>query len=215
MAKPKSINPSFFLFLYSICIPSAIGGATMSMYNRKPGFDISVSIQDKIRTIPDFPKKGVMFKDITPLLQDPQACHHVIGKFAEFCRAKDVDAVACAESRGFIFGAMLAYELNVAFVPLRKPGKLPYKTIRQEFDTEYSKDAFEVHVDAIRKGQNVLIVDDLLATGGTARAAAELVERLGGKVAGFAFVIELSFLNGREKLKDYDVYTLINYDKEE
>lgn len=187
----------------------------MNLYNRKPIFNDRINLDDKIRTIPDFPKKGIMFKDITPLLQDPQAFHQVIQKFVDHYKPKNIDAVACAESRGFIFGAMLAYELNVAFVPLRKPGKLPYKTIRQEFDTEYSKDAFEVHVDAIKKGQNVLIIDDLLATGGTAKAAADLIEKLGGNVAGLAFVIELSFLSGRKKLEGYDVLTLIDYKSEE
>jgi adenine phosphoribosyltransferase len=186
----------------------------MNMYNRKPDHQASFNLEDKIRTIPDFPKKGIMFKDITPLLQDPKAVHYVIGRFVEYYKPKHIDAVVCAESRGFIFGAMLAYELNVAFVPLRKPGKLPYKTLRQDFATEYSTDAFEVHIDAIRKGQNVLVIDDLLATGGTAKAAADLIENMGGNVSGMAFVIELSFLHGREKLKGYDVLTLIDYKEE-
>jgi adenine phosphoribosyltransferase len=188
----------------------------MNAHSRNSEFHINldINLEEKIRTIPDFPKKGIMFKDITPLLQDPKAVHYVIEKFVDHYRSKNIDAVACAESRGFIFGAMLAYELNVSFIPLRKPGKLPYKTIRQEFDTEYSRDAFEVHTDAIKKGQNVLIIDDLLATGGTSKAAADLVEKLGGNVAGLAFVIELSFLHGREKLKGYDVLTLVDYKEE-
>jgi adenine phosphoribosyltransferase len=185
----------------------------MDVYSSKSGID-TINLEEKIRTIPDFPKKGIMFKDITPLLQDPEAFYYVVQKFAEHYRPKHIDAVACAESRGFIFGAMLAYEMGVSFVPLRKPGKLPYRTIRQDFKTEYSTDAFEMHIDAFKKGQNVLVVDDLLATGGTAKAAADLIDKLGGNVAGFAFVIELSFLHGREKLKGYDVLTLVDYKEE-
>jgi len=175
---------------------------------------MKINLEDKIRTIPDFPKKGIMFKDITPLLQDPKAFHLVIEKIIDHFKSKKITAIVCAESRGFIFGAVLAYQLNAAFVPLRKPGKLPYKTYRQEFQTEYSTDSFEIHVDGIKKGDNVLIVDDLLATGGTAKAAVDIVEKLGGKIAGIAFVIELSFLKGRDKLKGHDVFTLITYDKE-
>ncbi len=171
-------------------------------------------LEARIRTIPDFPKKGIMFKDITPLLQDPQAFRQVTERFAEHYKHKRIDAVACAESRGFIFGAMLAYKLGIPFIPFRKPGKLPYKTIRQEFDTEYSKDAFEMHIDAVKKGQHILIVDDLLATGGTAKAAADLIEMAGATVVGLAFVIELSFLHGRDKLKGYDIFTLIDYKEE-
>ncbi len=173
-----------------------------------------MDLESKIRTIPNFPKKGIMFKDITPILQDPKAFSYVIDRFIEHYKGKEIDAVACAESRGFIFGAMLAYKLSIPFIPLRKPGKLPYKTIRQEFKTEYSTDAFEVHIDAISKGDNVLIVDDLLATGGTAKASATLIEKLGGIITGVAFVIELSFLNGREKLKGYDVFALVDYKEE-
>jgi len=173
-----------------------------------------MDLKSRIRTVPDFPKKGVVFRDITPLLSDAAAFRHVISHFADYCKGRKIDIIASAESRGFIFGSALAYELGVAFVPLRKPGKLPYKKIRQEFQTEYSTDAFEIHEDAIKKGEKVLIVDDLLATGGTAKAAASLVEKLGGKVVGLAFVIELSFLKGREKLKGYDVFSLVDYDSE-
>jgi adenine phosphoribosyltransferase len=172
-------------------------------------------LKKKIRNIPDFPKKGIMFRDITPLLQDPFTRDYVILKIKEYFKEKKIDAVVCAESRGFIFGAILADHLFCSFVPLRKPGKLPYKTIKEEFDTEYSKDAFEMHEDGIKQGQNVLIVDDLLAKGGTAEAACKLVEKLGGKIQGLAFVINLTFLKGREKLKKYDIFSVINYDSEE
>jgi adenine phosphoribosyltransferase len=128
---------------------------------------------------------------------------------------KKITKVASAESRGFIFGSILAYELHAGFIPLRKPGKLPAKTIKQEFQTEYSTDAFEMHEDAIVPGDKVLIVDDLLATGGTSKAAVDLVEKLGGKVIGLCLLIELSFLHGRDKLKGYDIFSLIGYDKEE
>jgi len=174
-----------------------------------------MELKDKIRTIPHFPKQGVMFKDITPLLSDPHAFRYVIREIMHRFDGKGINIVASAESRGFILGAVLAHELHAGFVPLRKPGKLPYKTIKQEFITEYSKDAFEIHEDAIEEGDRVLIVDDLLATGGTAKAAVDLVEKLGGDIIGLAFLIELSFLKGREKLKGQDILTLINYDKEE
>ena len=173
-----------------------------------------MDLKSIIRTVPDFPKKGIMFKDITPLLSDAAAFRYVIQQFLNRFRNKGVTVVASAESRGFIFGSVLAYELGVPFVPLRKPGKLPYKKIRQEFQTEYSTDAFEIHEDAIKKSDRVLIVDDLIATAGTAKAAADLVEKLLGKVVGFAFVIELSFLNGRKKLEGYEVFSLVGYDSE-
>lgn len=169
-------------------------------------------LKKKIRSIPDFPSKGVMFRDITTLLKDAKAFRKAIAFFVDHYKGKRIDKVVAAESRGFIFGSVLAYELNTGFVPLRKAGKLPFKTIKKEYKLEYGKDAFEVHVDAIKKGDKVLIVDDLLATGGTAKAAIDLVEELGGKVIGLAFLIELSFLEGREKLKDYEVFALINYD---
>lgn len=174
-----------------------------------------MELKDKVRTIPHFPKQGVMFKDISTLLQDPKAFRFAIRRMLDYCEGRSINVIASAESRGFIFGAVLAHELHVPFVMLRKPGKLPHKTIRQEFQTEYSTDAFEIHQDAIRKGDNVLVVDDLLATGGTCEAAAKLVEKLGGKVIGFSFLIELAFLNGRERLKNYDVHSIIVYDKEE
>ncbi len=176
-----------------------------------------MDLAKKIRTVPHFPKKGIMFKDITTLLQDSAAFRQAIDALVEYFMKKDLhfDKVVSTESRGFILGAVMAYEFHAGFVPLRKPGKLPYKKIRQEFRTEYSTDAFEIHKDAIEKGESVLIVDDLLATSGTARAAVDLVEKLGGKVNGIAFLIELTFLKGREKLKGYDVFSLIKYNKEE
>ncbi len=175
-----------------------------------------MDLSKKIRTIPDFPKKGIMFKDITTLLQDPAAFRQAIDDLVEYFIKKDThfDKVVSTESRGFILGSVLAYEFHAGFVPLRKPGKLPYKKIKQEFKTEYSTDAFEIHRDAIEKGESVLVVDDLCATAGTAKAAVELVEKLGGKVNGIAFLVELTFLKGREKLKGYDIYSLIKYNKE-
>src|SRR4030042_464053 len=147
-----------------------------------------MDFKQKIRTVPHFPKKGVMFKDITTLLKDAAAFRQAIDGLVEHFIKKDIhfDKVVSTESRGFIFGAVLAYEFHAGFVPLRKPGKLPAKTIRQEFKTEYSTDAFEIHEDAIEKGESVLVVDDLCATAGTAKAAVDLVERLGGKVNGIA-----------------------------
>ena len=173
-----------------------------------------MNLKERIRDVPDFPKKGVLFKDITPLLADSKAFHYTVQQFLSHYRNKKVSVVASAESRGFIFGSVLAYEMGVPFVPFRKPGKLPYKKIRQEFQTEYSTDAFEIHEDAIREGDRVLIVDDLIATGGTAKAAAGLIEKLGGEVVGFAFLIELSFLKGREKLREYEVFSLVQYESE-
>lgn len=176
---------------------------------------IKIELKDKIRTIPNFPKKGVMFKDITTLLQDPHAFRHVIRELLHYFDGKNINVVVSAESRGFILGSILAHELRASFVPMRKPGKLPYKTAKQEFETEYSKDGFEVHIDAIKKGDNVLIIDDLLATGGTAKAMIDLVKRLGGDIIGLAFLIELAYLKGRDKLKGHDIFSLIKYEKEE
>jgi adenine phosphoribosyltransferase len=175
----------------------------------------AIDLKAIIRTVPHFPKQGVMFKDITTLLQDADSFAYVISEMLKAVEGKKIDKVVSAESRGFIFGSVLARELGAGFVPLRKPGKLPWKTIREEFDTEYSKDAFEIHEDAISKGERVLLVDDLLATGGTMQAAAKLVERLGGNVIAILALIELGFLKGREKLKSYEVFTIVNYESEE
>lgn len=170
-----------------------------------------------IRPIPDFPKKGVLFRDITPLLSDGNALHFVADEMARHYIKKDfsVDKVVSAESRGFILGAILASTLHAGFVPLRKPGKLPAKTIKQEFKTEYSTDAFEVHEDAIKKGDNCIIVDDILASGGTSRAAVDLVEKLGGNVKELFFLIELDFLGGRKRLSGYGIFSIIHYGGEE
>lgn len=164
-----------------------------------------------IRDIPDFPKAGIIFKDITPLLLSPEAMDHAIESLALKFKDKKVDKVASVEARGFIFGTGVSQFLKVGFIPVRKPGKLPYKTIYEEYELEYGTDRLEIHVDAVNKGDGVLIVDDLLATGGTALATAHLVEKIGGRVVGVGFVIELSFLKGREKLKDYDVISLISF----
>jgi adenine phosphoribosyltransferase len=174
-----------------------------------------IDLRSRIRNVPHFPKKGILFYDITTLLQDSECFRFAIKEMLDNFKGKKIDKVVSAESRGFIFGSVMAHELHAGFVPLRKPGKLPWKKIKEEFDTEYSKDAFEVHEDSIEKGENVLIVDDLLATGGTMRAAARLVERLGGNIIGIAILIELGFLKGRKKLKGYDIFTLVNYEKEE
>ncbi|MBN2067266.1 MAG: adenine phosphoribosyltransferase [Candidatus Diapherotrites archaeon] len=176
-----------------------------------------MDLSKKVRTIPNFPKKGILFYDVTSLMQDASAFRQAVDELVEHFMKKDVhfDKVASMESRGFILGSVLAYEFHAGFVPLRKPGKLPWKTISQEFEKEYGKDSFEMHEDAIQKGDSVLIVDDLLATGGTLKAAIELVERLGGKVNGIACLIELTFLPGRKKAKGYDLFTLLKYDSEE
>ncbi|MHB0867106.1 MAG: adenine phosphoribosyltransferase [Thermoleophilia bacterium] len=167
-----------------------------------------------IRDIPDFPKAGIVFKDITPLLQDAQALRYTVDQMAEFAVGKKVDVVLGAEARGFILGATLAYTLGAGFVPARKPGKLPHTTVAAQYDLEYGTDSLEIHEDAIGPGSRVLVHDDLLATGGTARAKCDLVEKLGGEVVGLAFIIELSFLSGRDKLKEYDLLSLIKYDGE-
>jgi len=167
-----------------------------------------------IRDVPDFPKKGIVFKDITTLLQNPDAFRKALNIFYERYRDEKITKVAGVESRGFIFGAALAVQLGVGFVPIRKKGKLPAETIREEYALEYGTDSIEVHTDAIQKGERVLIHDDLLATGGTIQAACKLVERLGGKIVGLSFLVELSFLKGREKLKGNDVFSIVQYDAE-
>lgn len=164
-----------------------------------------------IRHIPDFPKKGILFHDIMPLLQDPAALHQAVDGLAEYARSRKVDLVFGAEARGFILGAAVAYSLGVGFATARKPGKLPWKTKRCEYELEYGTDALEMHDDAIKPGQRVLIHDDLLATGGTAQAKVRLVEDSGGVVAGLAFIIELTDLGGRDRLAGYDVFSLLSY----
>jgi adenine phosphoribosyltransferase len=164
-----------------------------------------------IRDIPDFPEKGVIFRDITPLLNNPDAFEEVIDRLTEETEGLAIDRIVGVESRGFIFGTPLAMRLGVGFVPARKPGKLPAEIVREEYSLEYGTAAIEIHKDAITPGENVLILDDLLATGGTAAAACSLVEKLGGKITGCAFVIELDFLNGREKLPGRNIMSLIRY----
>ena len=164
-----------------------------------------------IRDIPDFPKEGIIFKDITPVLSDRNAFREVIGRFTEFASELAPDVIVGIESRGFILASPLAVELGRGFVPVRKVGKLPSETVQCEYDLEYGTSAVEMHRDAIKPGQRVLIVDDLLATGGTAAASAELVKSLGGQVVGMLFLIELAFLSGRDKLSDYNVKSFVTY----
>ena len=164
-----------------------------------------------IRDVPDFPIPGILFKDITTLLKDPNGLARVQALFVEQYEEQQIDVVVGIESRGFIFGTPLALALNAGFVPVRKPGKLPAETIYREYSLEYGTNRLELHQDAIEPGQRVLLIDDLLATGGTAKASVELIEELGGEVVGIGFVIELSFLNGRDVLGDYNVSSLITY----
>jgi adenine phosphoribosyltransferase len=166
-----------------------------------------------IRNIPDFPVEGIQFKDITTLLQDQVPFAASVEALLDHYGEQEIDLVLGIESRGFIWGAILAYELGSGFVPVRKPGKLPAETVRAEYTLEYGTNALEMHEDAIQPGQKVLIVDDLLATGGTAQATCDLVEQVGGEVVGIAFLIELTFLNGRDKLSGYDVHSLIPMDE--
>ena len=172
-----------------------------------------MDLSQHIRNVPDFPVAGIQFKDITTLLQDPVPFAASVEALLEHYQEDEIDVVVGIESRGFIWGAILAYELGVGFVPVRKPGKLPAETIRAEYTLEYGTNALEMHKDAIQPGQRVLVVDDLLATGGTAKATCELVEQLDGEVVGVVFLIELTFLNGREKLTEYDVLALIPMDE--
>ncbi len=165
----------------------------------------------RIRNIPDFPKKGILFRDITPLLHDSESFREAVHILSDKYRNEEIDLVVSAEARGFILGACLAYKLGVGFVPVRKPGKLPYEVEKAAYELEYGEDALEMHRDAVREGDRVLVFDDLLATGGTARAICQLVEKPGGKVAGICFLIELTSLKGREKIKDYPVFSLIKY----
>lgn len=169
-------------------------------------------LRRRIRDIPDFPQAGILFKDITPVLTDAELFAAVIRRLANDFREIGIDQVVGIEARGFIFAAPLALHLGAGFIPVRKPGKLPHRTRRVDYDLEYGTDAVEAHDDAIRAGQRVLIVDDVLATGGTAGAAAQLIEQLGGDVVGIAVVIELAFLGGRKKLGDLPFHTLVRYE---
>jgi len=173
-----------------------------------------LDLKEKIRNIPDFPKKGIVFRDITPLIRDGAALRQAVDEMAKKYDGIKIDAILGAEARGFMFGAAIAYKLGCGFIPVRKPGKLPYKTYKVSYDLEYGSNTVEMHTDAVKPGDNILIVDDLVATGGTAMAQAKLIEDCGGKVCGFCFLVELEFLNPRKLLEGYDVFSLIKYDSE-
>jgi adenine phosphoribosyltransferase len=170
------------------------------------------NLKKLIREIPDYPKPGILFYDVTTLLKDRGGFHSLVDKLCEHYEGKHVDVVAGIEARGFIFGPALAYRLGAGFVPVRKPKKLPWKTASVTYDLEYGTDTLEIHQDAVEKGQHVLLCDDLLATGGTAAAATSLIRKLGGDVIGAAFAVELNFLKGRAKLPGVDVFSLLKYD---
>ncbi len=174
---------------------------------------IEERVKEIIRNVPDFPKPGILFKDITPLFLHPELCTEILQFFCNRCSGRKIDAIASVESRGFIFGFALAQKLNVPFIPVRKAGKLPFKTLSFEYNLEYGSAKMEIHKDALKPGDNVLVHDDLLATGGTAAAASELIQMLGGTIAGYAFLVELGFLNGSKILKKYssDLFTLAKY----
>lgn len=170
-----------------------------------------MDLKQYIASIPDFPTEGILFRDITPLMQDGEAFKYACDLVVEYARKLGADVVACPEARGFLIGCPVAYSLGIGFVPVRKPGKLPRETVSYKYDLEYGSNELHIHKDAIKKGQKVVIIDDLLATGGTVEAAAKLIEELGGEVVGCAFLIELEALKGREVLKDYDVFTALKY----
>lgn len=169
-------------------------------------------VRNLIRDIPDFPKPGIVFKDITPVLAAPVAFKKAISGMASYARSAGAQAVAAIESRGFVFGSVIAHDCGIPFVPIRKPGKLPYHTIREEYELEYGTNAVEIHTDAFKAGERVVLVDDLLATGGTAAAAVRLIRRLDAEVVGAVFVVELGFLSGRAAVSDVPVHCLIRYD---
>ena len=168
-----------------------------------------MNLKAKIRNIPDFPKKGILFKDITPLLKDFESLKESIVKLADFFRDYEIDYVVGIEARGFLVGTPLALELKKGFIPIRKPGKLPHEVLKREYELEYGKNILEIHKDAVNKGDKILIIDDLLATGGTTYAASKMVEELGGEVVACGFLLELDALNGREILEDYEVRSLL------
>ena len=168
-------------------------------------------LKNKIRDIPDFPKQGIIFKDITPLVKDPATLRLAVHCLLQPFLGRKITAVAGMEARGFIFGSLVAWELGLPFVPLRKPGKLPYEVASVAYDLEYGSAVLEAHIDAFDNNDRVLLIDDLLATGGTAKASCELIEKLGATVEACAFVVELDFLDGREKLKDYEVHSLLHF----
>ena len=168
-------------------------------------------LKDKIRDIPDFPKPGIIFKDITPLVKDPAALRLAVHQLVHPFLGRDITAVAGMEARGFIFGSLVAWELNLPFIPLRKPGKLPYDAQSISYDLEYGSASLEIHTDSLNANDRVLLIDDLLATGGTAKASCELIEQLGATVEALGFVIELDFIHGRNKLEDYEIHALLHY----
>lgn len=174
---------------------------------------IEEKLKATIRDIPDFPRKGVVFRDIMPILQDSSLCREITMALKKRCQSNPPDAIAAIESRGFFFGMLLASELKIPFIPIRKKGKLPYKTISKKYDLEYGQTEIEMHTDAIQKGWNVMIHDDLLATGGTSYAAAELIKELEGNIHSFTFIVELEFLKGKEKLVNFtkEIYSIISY----
>ncbi len=171
---------------------------------------MALKLEDYVASIRDFPTEGILFRDVTPIMEDGAAFHECIMRFAEIGRKVGADVIVGPESRGFVFGCPTAYEMGVGFVPVRKPGKLPRETISCDYELEYGVNTLNMHKDSIKPGQRCLIVDDLLATGGTAKATATMIEQLGGVVAGFAFIIELDGLNGRDKLEGYDVFAMMN-----
>jgi adenine phosphoribosyltransferase len=172
---------------------------------------ITVDLRNSIRIIEDFPKKGISFKDITTLLQDGDALKVTIDRMVEDLKDKKVDIIVGPEARGFLFGVPVAYALGAGFVPVRKPGKLPYDTMAVEYDLEYGSDKLEIHKDSIKPGQKVAIIDDLLATGGTVAAVTKLIEQMGGEIVSLNFVVELTELNGKDKLQGYDIKSLVKY----
>lgn len=173
-----------------------------------------MDLKQLIRDVPNFPKQGIIFKDITTLLKDVNGLRNAAEDLYNLAKNKKITKVAGIESRGFILGSLLAEKLNAGFIPIRKPGKLPAETISESYSLEYGTDSIEIHMDAVQPGEKILLHDDLLATGGTMEAACKLVEKLGGEVVQVSFLIELTFLNGRDKLKKYDVHSLIQYDSE-
>lgn len=170
-----------------------------------------MNLNDYVAAIKDFPVEGILFRDITPLMQDGDAFHEACSQLIDYAKKVGAQVIVGPESRGFIFGCPVAYELNIGFVPVRKPNKLPRKTVSVKYDLEYGSNELHMHEDSVKPGQKVLIIDDLLATGGTVEATIKLIKQLGGEVAGCAFLIELEDLKGRERLKDYDVFTLMTY----
>ncbi|MDR4503485.1 MAG: adenine phosphoribosyltransferase [Candidatus Scalindua sp.] len=168
-------------------------------------------LKELVRDVPDFPKEGIIFKDITPLFRNPSSLKEIVDKISAHYVGKEIDVVVGAEARGFLIGPSVAMKLNAGFVPIRKPGKLPCETATMTYELEYGTDTLAIHKDAISKNDTVLMVDDLLATGGTMAASCALVESLGGKIAGCAFIIELDFLHGKKKLEKFDIFSLINY----